>query len=215
MRSLIIAFTAFAATAAAAQDSNFGAVKRVPAPEWRDSSLEVKPASLITSAVPNLGAFAIGGEKFVDDHAAAFVNLSFMTADLNKKTAADNDDKFALPDRVNSYGADLGGRYYGTPAGHSWYAGAKLGYSRSEGTWTYQDESLRKEVASLTPGAEGGYRWLFQNGLLVRTGLGVGGNVVVGEKTDEDASDKAVEAVNKATKPAVSGKVDLGLGYAF
>ena len=30
-----------------------------------------------------------------------------------------------------------------------------------------------------------------------------------------DATDQTVDAVDKATKPPVTGKVDVGLGYAF
>lgn len=188
---------------------------RPSAPAWRDSSVEIKPLGLIGSAIPGIGTVGIGAEKFLDNNTAGFIDLSYLTADLNKQFAQKNDEKYALPDRVNSYAMDLGARYYGIPATHTWYAGAKLGYSRSEGKWTYQKEELRKEVAALTPGVEGGYRWLFTNGVLVRAGAGVGGDVVVGEKTDEDASKKAVDAVDKVTKPAVLAKIDLGLGYAF
>jgi hypothetical protein len=188
---------------------------RPAAPAWRDSSVEIKPLGFVASAIPGIGTVGVGAERFIDNNTAGFIDLSYMTADLNKSVAQKNDDKYALPDRVNSYAVGVGARYYGVPATHTWYAGAKLGYDRSEGRWTYQGEELRKEVASLTPGVEGGYRWLFTNGVLIRAGAGVGGNVVVGEQTDSDASDKAVDAVNKATKPPVSGKLDLGLGYAF
>ena len=187
---------------------------RPAAPAWRNSSVEIKPLGIIASALPGVGLVGIGAEKFVDNNTAAFLDLSYMTADLNKSVAQKNADKYALPERVNSYAVGLGARYYAVPATHTWYAGAKLGYDRSEGKWTYQKEEVRKEVASLTPGIEGGYRWLFNSGVLVRAGAGVGGNVVVAEQTG-DASAQAVDAVNKATKPNVSGKIDLGLGYAF
>lgn len=213
--STLLGLSVGALVTVAAQAAPLNSEVRPAAPAWRDSSVEIKPLGLIGSAIPGIGTVGVGAEKFVDNNMAGFVDLSYMTADLNKSVAQKNDEKYALPDRVNSYGMDLGARYYGVPATHTWYAGAKLGYTRSEGKWTYQGEELRKEVAALTPGIEGGYRWLFTNGMLVRAGAGVGGNVIVGEQTDEDASAGAVDAVNKATKPPVTGKIDLGLGYAF
>lgn len=201
-------------TVAAYGATPFTSEVRPAAPDWRDSSVEVKPLALMGSAIPGIGAFGIGAEKFLDNNTAGFVDLSFMTADLNKRTVQDNDQKYALPDRVNSYGVDLGARYYGVPATHTWYAGAKLGYNRSEGNWTYRDDTVRKEVAALTPGVEGGYRWLFTNGVLVRAGAGAAGNVVVGEKTSE-AKEETIDKVDKATKAPVVAKLDVGLGYAF
>ena len=183
----------------------------------RTTSVEVKPLPLALSVLPGLGAAGIGVEQSAAPNVAVFGEGYLSTVDMTKRMLRDNDKSTtALPDRVNVYAVDVGARIYTVPQAHAWYAGGKVGYARNDGDWVYRDQTVSKRVDSVTPGVEGGYRWLFENGFLVRLGAGAGGNVIVAEKTDSSkATSEAVDKVDAITKPTFSGKLDLGLGYAF
>lgn len=183
----------------------------------RTTSLEVKPLPLVANVLPGVGAVGIAGERFIDGHLAPFLQGNFATADMSQKLIGANDESAtALPDRVNLWSLAAGMRYYGQGVIDSWYAGGKLGYARTEGDWVYRDERVGRETAALLPGVEGGYRWIWDSGLLVRVGGDLAANVIVGEETDaKDASDEAVDKVEAATTLPIATTFDLGVGYAF
>jgi hypothetical protein len=187
-----------------------------------DISMELKPLTTLMSAVPGVGSIGLGFEAFVAPRFAVFSNFAVMNANLPHAYDDDVQEFSRLYPRSFTGGSiGLGGRYYGSLFGDSWYGGAKLGVTRVRAKWEYRDEVLSQDVGSLTPGVEGGYRWLWVNNVLVRLGVGASANLRQFDNIETESESASADVVSarkeldKTSKFPVLASVDLGIGYKF
>jgi hypothetical protein len=185
-------------------------------------SVELKPLPTMLSAVPGVAAVGLGAEIIPASNFVPFINANLIDGNLpNNLRNRQNSDETPQIAKMRGYSADTGVRYYfNDVARHSWYGGAKVGYSLARGEWEYKDEKIVHTMRTVTPGVEGGYRWNWPSNVLLRLGVGADSNIVqenranaVGEENSrtKDAEDK----VQGYAQVAVVPRVDLGLGYTF
>lgn len=186
------------------------------------AALEIKPLPTVLIMVPGVSSIGIGAEVAAGQDVALFANAFAVNANLpGSLRNEDREDKTPILQKMDGYAADIGGRYYARGAHlDSWYSGAKVGYAFGIGQWGYKDEQVDHVVRTITPGAEGGYRWVWPSNLLVRLAAGLDGNVVqenvatpsgLETATTEDAEG----TIEGYAKVALLPRVDLGIGYMF
>lgn len=203
-----------AATASAQQEMN------VRGQGVRPYTIEVQPISNTLSAVPGPG---LGFEAFATERVSVFVNGTYADVDMDNTTInsirARSGDDDAIPTVGYGYNAALGARWYSAPQRSSWYGGAGVGYSEMDSKWEVGDEVVKATVVSVVPGVSAGYRWLWDNNVLLRVGAGVASNnVQTKDFTDENDTAEARDAEDTvrdlATQPVIAN-MDFGIGYAF
>lgn len=186
------------------------------------AAVEVKPLPTVLVVVPGVSSIGIGAEVAAGQNGAVFANAFAINANLPADLRAeDREDKTPILQKMDGYSGDIGGRYYARGARlDSWYGGAKVGYAFAIGQWGYKDEQVDHVVRTITPGAEGGYRWVWANNLLVRLAGGLDGNAVqennatpAGLETPTTAD--AESTIEDYAKIALLPRVDLGIGYMF
>lgn len=185
---------------------------------------EIKPLPTVLSLVPGVGSIQAGVEADINQTVAPFLEFTAVNANLPERLdaivedEAEGDDTIR-PKKLQGGGVDIGARFYTAPLGHSWYGQAKIGYSEVTGEWEYREEIVDSRVASLTPGLGGGYRWLWNNGVVLRLGAGVSANLVQASDVDYDEETantlEAQEDLEDRFDEPVLANVDLGLGYRF
>jgi len=188
------------------------------------TTIEIKPIPLAVSTIPNIGAIGLGAETSAGSNIAVFGQASFINANLpNKFRNQENEDTVPQVHKMTGYAGDLGARWYAANMTlDSWYTGAKVGYTYTRGQWGYKDEVVDSSQRAITPGLEGGYRWVWPSSVAVRLGAGADGNIVqennvtVADDSDVNAAtNDAQEKIKGYGKVAVIPRVDLGLGYIF
>ena len=184
-------------------------------------SVELKPIPTILSAAPGVASIGAGFESFFMPKVAFFGEASYLDAKLQGKVVGTAKDRNTdpVPSKEIGYKGLLGARWYATPEEHSWYAGGGVGYSDSSGKWEYKNEVVDSRLVSVLPTVQGGYRWLWNNNVLLRLGADVALNNIQTRTNDahSDSIDaKDAEAKLKKIQDHVwLATVDLGLGYAF
>lgn len=186
-----------------------------------DFTAEVKPVPLLFSLIPGVGSIGLGAEVFVDPNVAVFSDVYYSDVDLPNRVTTTMNDRAGdpTPDKLTAASISLGGRYYGRPAGSSWYAGGLVGYSDSEGQWDYEAETIDHRVMSTTAGLEAGYRWKWVGGTIFRLGGGLASNnvqskSVTSESDTKDAKD-GIKKVGDINTPPVLAALDVGFGHDF
>ena len=185
-------------------------------------SVELKPFPTVLSAVPGVRSVGFGIELSAGGNVSTFGNAYAINANLPSQLRGEGDENTnPVVQKFDGYAADVGVRYNATPVETgSWYAGGKVGYSMAMGQWGYRQEKVNQTIRMMTPGLEGGYRWIWNSGVLLRLGGGLDANVLqqnstspVGQATatTADAEDK----VKGYAKIAVAPRGDVGVGYAF
>ncbi len=185
-------------------------------------SAELKPLPTILSVIPGVAGAGIGAEGMVTTDTAIYGEVNYLDSNLSGASEAEAKDRAGdglYANKARAVNVDLGGRFYTDPLSHSWYGGAKLGYSTLRGQWFYKDEVLEQRTASLTPGINAGYRWKWESDVLVRLGAGASANFVQFQDIDrsndsEDSLDAQDEMDKKAHTPILAN-LDLGVGYMF
>ena len=184
--------------------------------------VEVKPLPLAFTMLPGLASIGAGVELGASSNLTTFLDGYAIRANLpNGLRSQGRQEDVPVIQKMEGYAGDLGLRYYGSSVRlDSWYGGAKVGYKMARGQWGYKDEKINHVVRTVAPGVEGGYRWLWENNVLVRLGAGADGNVVqennsgpVDQPTKVTAD--AQERVEGYAQVAVIPRVDVGLGYMF
>jgi hypothetical protein len=186
----------------------------------RGVTVEVKPLPTLLSTIPGVGAASAGVELEMRNGTAPFVEATAFNTDLPERFDAKGKEEMDLyPNRLKGGAVDFGARIYARPGFDSWYGGAKVGYAAVSGQWAYHDATIDHRVTAYMPGVNGGYRWLWQNRLVVRAGAGLAINLVQSQDvTRHGAEGQAAEAEDKVKDKfdtPVLANVDLGLGYMF
>lgn len=185
-------------------------------------SVELKPYPIALSNVPGLNSVGLGTELSSRGSVSTFVDAYVLDSNLPNGMigATQKDDEPAIKG-IRGYSADIGVRYNEAPeeAG-SWYAGGKIGYSQAGGQWSYRDEKINHDIRCVTPGLEGGYRWIWDSNVLLRLGVGMDSNVTQKNSTSPvgEATAVTAEAENKVkdyASASVIPRADVGIGYAF
>jgi hypothetical protein len=200
-------------------------VQPVPDQTQYRYTLETDPLFFAGFLAPKGGyGISLGLERMASENIAVFaragtIKAGIVSAETNNEL--DQDGKTSLV-RLEEFGTDfaqVGGRYYFSGRGHSWYAGPSLAAQRFFGTYTYEQQSVVDEVRSLSIGANGGYRWNWQSGLSLRLGGSLGGVVAHDQSTNAKSSnEKSAEAedkVRRSSNSKTTGSLDVSLGYRF
>ena len=196
-----------------------GMMKRAPWVRF-PGSVEFKPLATTLDMVPGPG---IAGEGFVNDSVSVFLQGSYTDADLPGARPKDwgvSSDKNAVPVKGYGFGYAAGARWYSSAKTDSWYADAGIGYSQVNATWEYKDQRVKGHLETVLPGVSGGYRWRWDNGFLLRLGVGISSNQVRSSRANAEnpsAADakEAEDKVKNVSEQATLAGLDLGLGYAF
>lgn len=185
-------------------------------------AVEAKPLPFALMATPGTASLGASAELSADNNFATFINAYLVDANLPTRLRQEGEqDETPVIHKMQGYSADLGARYY-TRTGNvdSWYGGAKVGYALLLGQWQYKDELVDQSTRSVTPGVEGGYRWMWVNNFLVRLGIGADGNIIqensaTAATTSTSVTDDAADTIKGYAQVAVVPRVDFGVGYAF
>ena len=189
-------------------------------------SVEIKPLPTILSLIPGVGGIGAAVEMPISNQVAGYVEGNFLDSNLPEGAegmARKISGEGLYGDKIRAVNIDIGGRYYTTPMISSWYGGAKVGYTTVHGNWTYHDEKLTQRSSALTPGINAGYRWKWDNKLLVRLGAGVGGSVrqfqevkiETGPASNPTVANEGRDKLDEGSKQVYAANVDLGVGYTF
>lgn len=186
------------------------------------AALELKPLPTAVSVVPGVASIGAGIELSAGSNFASFLNGYILDANLpNRLRPQNSEDNQPGVHKMRGFAGDLGGRYYSDGVNtDSWYGGAKVGYALSMTQWGYKGQTVDHAMRTITPGLEGGYRWVWVNNLLLRIGAGADGNVIQQNTVTPtlaatDVTNDAKDRIEGYAKVAVVPRVDLGLGYAF
>lgn len=129
----------------------------------------------------------------------------------------DDDDDDLIAKRQRSGALLVGARYYGRPAGRSWYAGGKTGLMTSNSTYVVNDSEIQDKATGVPFLFEGGYRFMWDNGMILRFG-GRGGKTLLFARDVEtkkgEESERSEKKV-KAADPEFSPSFEVAVGYAF
>ena len=190
-------------------------------PKIKKFAVEIQPLTTALAASPNTGAIGGSAEFYLGDKWATFVEGSYIDATLKNSWIADlrEDTNAPLPRGGEAYSAGLGLRYYEDPIGDSLYGGGSMSYGETDASWTFEDAEISSELYSVTTSAVAGYRWVWNNGLLVRLGAGAGLRSIAAESykstNNGSSTDQAIAKVKDLQNFPVAARVDLGLGYTF
>lgn len=188
-------------------------------------SAELKPLPLIFNAVPNSSGFGAEGEASLNDNVTLFGGVTHMHLKFSDRMVDDiqeDDSDKLIPTDIRSDAVTAGGRYYGNAAASSWYAGGEVGGGVTRVKWLYEDTRVTDRNVFYMAGVQGGYRWLWDNGFLIRVGGGLAYNTSQKRELSSDAEgeeyDKAkdkVEDQKNNNLAMTSAMLDFGLGYRF
>lgn len=215
--AVIAAFCAYSSGALAQVNSYRSAPART-----NKATLELKPLAAALSATPGVGSAGIGAEFALGENTTSFADVYAINANLPSRLRNQaREDEVPVVQKFQGYSADIGARYYGQPLGDdSWYGGARLSYGIAKGQWGYQGEKIDQSIRTLSPGVEAGYRWIWNNNLLLRLGAGADSNLT--QQNDASAVERETQVTSDAedkvkgyAKVAVTPRLDMGLGYAF
>ncbi len=176
------------------------------------------PFNSASALVPGVG---LGFETMIGTNTAAFVNATYLGADLPEglETSARNNSDLVVE---TGWGYNVAGgiRYYALPDASTWYGAASVGYSTANADIEYKDNTdVSADVDSVVPALAAGYRWKWGSDWNLRAGVSANFNGVVRKdiKAKEDSA-LAAEAVKK-TEDMVETNflagLDLGIGYSF
>jgi hypothetical protein len=191
----------------------------------RPYTVELKPLPTALSAVPEAGAvgsIGLGAEIFQTKHMAWFGEGQYI--DVNTPNNLTNRSKQAnpsspVPSEMHGYEWTAGARLYGTPEVSTWYGSLGVGYSDYAGTFNYQDTTIAAHTISILPTVAAGYRWMFDNNVLLRLGLDVASNQVKSRRADaESQTANAADGEHKVRnleRTPVLANLDFGVGYGF
>ena len=130
-----------------------------------------------------------------------------------------------MPSRFNVNEATSGVRYYRDLEGDTWYAGALASYGVTVNEYTYKDEELDEKSKAVTGGAECGYRWVWDSGVLLRLAGTAKNQFSISQSIDSDDDvTTSTAAVSEGIKRLKDNRgsfksygygIDFGLGYVF
>ncbi len=222
IKVVVVPLALGAAGLAFGEDSIESTRAAAPGYETGRFSAEIKPLPTVLSVIPGVGGLGLGAEAMVSRDTAVYAESTFLDSNLSGRTESEARDRAGsnlYPNKARAVNVDLGGRFYTSPMSSSWYGGAKLGYSTLHSQWFYHDATIDQKTASLTPGINAGYRWKWDNSMLVRLGAGAAANFVQFERTERnDDSADGLEAQKKLDDKAhtpILANLDLGVGYVF
>jgi hypothetical protein len=215
----------FIASVALSQD-HMTSSREARSGQFEGVSVEAKPIPLMLSLIPGVGGFGVGVEVPTTGQMTAYVEGNFLDSNLPNGIDAEVkklSGEGLHGDKLRAVNIDVGARHYLTPAISSWYGGIKVGYTTLHADWLYHDEKLTQRYSSLTPGLAAGYRWKWENGLLVRLGAGVASNVrqfedvkiETGPGSNDAVAKEGRDKLDEGAREPVIANVDLGVGYAF
>lgn len=207
---------AYAADKDDKNDDHPDVVKTAP-----DLIVDAKPLLDFSAMGDNVpGGFGLGlgaerrvGEKWYLTAEATGWTLD-RSADNVKDLQKDADDDELIAKKRRAAALLFGGRYYGHPTADSWYAGGKSGFMRSKSTYVVDDAEIQDEARGIPLLFEGGYRWVWESGLIVRVG-GRGGQTLLFQRDvstkkgiESDASERKV----KDEDPEFSPSFEVAIG---
>jgi hypothetical protein len=218
---LVTTFTITAlASSAYAQDTS-STIRAEKNPPLKRVSIEVAPIESLVSVTPGVASGGLSAEYYVGKNWAVSAGGSYADVNLPTKYITTIEDEANEPMVKKGYGysAGAGLRYYDYPIGDSLYGGLNIDYSEAHFDWKYGDETYATTRNAVTPTLAAGYRWVWNNGLLVRLGAGAGLPSVDSQKVEAKTNgDKAREGEKKITDTLdqkVIAKVDFGVGMMF
>jgi hypothetical protein len=201
-----------------------------------DYTVELKPLPTMMSLLP--GGFGAGGEveRRLGDHLAIFAGVTHMRLRLSEDVIDElrddqGEDVESIPRLTTATRFDAGARWYGDAHRDSWFVGAKAGVGATHVDWVYDEDRLEDDRFAWMTEGDLGYRWLWDSGLTVRLGVGIGASVTTrrevaaltdrGERvTDRSAYKEARQDIDERFggddgRAAFLTAFDLGVGYSF
>lgn len=190
-------------------------------PRLKPVTVEIKLLDSLASAVPGLASGGLSLEHYLGKNFSLQVAGSYADVDLpmsyvNKVTEKTNSPMIK---DGNGYSAGLGLRYYDSPIGDSLYGGLIVEYSEAKNDWKYNSETFSSDIKAMTSSLSAGYRWVWDNGFLLRFGAGAGlPTVLDGGVTATSSGPNSAEGKRKIDDlidTKVLAKIDLGIGMMF
>lgn len=221
LQTILSLMTLAAWTNLARADDLSATLKGERNPPLKRNSFEIRPIESVAAAAPGIASGGASFETYLGQNFALKVGGSYADVDLPNKVTATVTDKTHEPMVETGYGfsAGAGVRYYDYPIGNSIYAGGDIDYAEAHVGWGYKDESYKSTRYQVMPSLVAGYRWVWQNGMLVRLGGGAGLPSVPSQKvvatTDGADSQRGLDKINKTLDTKVLAKIDLGVGMMF
>jgi hypothetical protein len=190
-------------------------------PPLRRNTFEIRPIETLMSVTPGIASGGASFESYIGRNFAVTVGASYADVDLPQKFVGTINDEKNAPTVNKGYGYSVGTglRYYDSPIGDSLYGALDVAYSEARNGWKYNDETYRTTRIAVTPSVSAGYRWVWQNGALLRLGAGVGlpsvqSQSVVTETNGVDAAE-GEDKINDLLDTKALAMLDLGLGVMF
>lgn len=196
------------------------------APVPNSYSVEVKP--LPDGLTILTGGFGLGvaGEKNLNNNLSLFTEVDAVRRRVRDSIVQDLQKEmgtaYSVPQQVNATTLSIGARYYADTQADSWYGDVKTGFSASDTQWAYNGALYGDRAQTVLTTFEGGYRWLWASGFMMRFGGGVRLASIVNRDLatgDTDAQATAAKADIKQKAPTgritVSPRLDFGFGWAF
>ena len=214
----VIALT-FVSGVAFAQAENEMQLESVPS--VKRTSVEINPVSALISSVPGVGAVSGTAEGYIGDKFAGYVELGYADIDLKNSWVEDAEEQTNEPVVKKGYGyaTAVGLRYYEDIVGSSFYGAGAISYAESKAEWQYEGNDYKSELYTVTPSVSAGYRWVWQNGVLLRLGVGAGMPKVASQNISRANEGGTVEdgrkKIDDLQNQDMIAKVDFGLGYTF
>jgi hypothetical protein len=204
-------------------------------PAWAVSqgtaaTLEVKPVTMLYNLVPGVRAMTLSGEWGVSSQFVAFAGGSYSTVEVSdtsieEKRLESGELDAAYLSSARSTGVNAGLRYYSYPMTDSFYVGGGLARTTATATVLVGESEVTANSVSSNSTLDAGYRWRWQGGFTLRTGVAYNGRAtldgevaVSGASADEQATvDEAMK--NNSIATVMDGRpmlgLDFGMGWAF
>lgn len=201
---------------------------RIALGEITSISAEIKPLSLITNAVPGITGLGAEGEAIVHENLGVFVGLTHFHVRYSNhavdEAREDKDKDEPIAKDILTNALTIGTRYYTNPTSNSWYAGGNGSIGTGHVKWVCMDTQVTDRAWYYQMGLQGGYRWQWDSGFLVRLGAGANWNVAgyrelkvnkSSSSISDDAAKDKVKDKREKDFAQVTSVFDLGLGYRF
>jgi hypothetical protein len=189
-----------------------------PTPTLKRTTFEIKPIETLLSSVPGLASIGASLETYLGKGFAATVQGTYLDVNLSGAQRQIIEDETNRPTVDNGYGysAGAGLRFYEDVIGNSWYGGGAIDYREIHADWDYKDERLNSVQFAVIPSLSAGYRWVWQNGFLIRLGVGAGlPSVPTQNISTAPAMTEGEDKLTELLDQKFVAQADFGIGLMF
>ncbi len=188
-------------------------------------NIETQPIGYILNAIPGTNFYQASIEIPLGPVWALAVSgkgISFDTSKWKDQQNGASADSETLPKDWENLKAvaqsfDLVSRWYTNTMSDSWYCGLGGTYAQGNVQANYGDEKIESSITSAQGKMEGGYRWIWSAGFLLRLGVDLSKGFKSNVKTQSTLaeSQRKDDVTNPVDNKKIAFGANLGLGWAF